>query len=141
MDDQPIPRFVARVAGGVLFLAGLAATSQLVSYWSNPTWIGRPWVRLAFYAVAGVISLVAVVQGLRMVAAHRDSDIVLPRHLLAFGAVLLVLTGAAQVVLLFLLPTLGSLHSAISIGIGGTLAAVRLWKRRRTNPALPADGA
>jgi len=141
MYDRPVPAFVGRVAGGVLFLVGLAATSQLISYWTNATWTGRPWVRLGFYAFAAGLSLLAVVQGLRMVAAPRRSDLALPRHLLAFGAFLLVVAGGVQVLLFFLFPHAGSLAEAISLGVGGSLAAVRLWRRRGNEPALPADGA
>jgi len=141
MDDRPVPAFLGRVAGGLLFFAGLAAGSQLISYWTNATWVGRPWVRLGFYAFAAGLSLLAVVQGLRMVAAPPGSDLRLPRHLLAFGTVLLVVAGAVQVLLYFLIPHAGSLPEAISLGVGGSLAAVRLWRRRGNEPALPADGA
>ena len=141
MHDRPVPAIVGRVAGALLFLAGLAAASQLVSYWTNATWVGRPWARPGFYAFAGGFTLLAVVQGLRMVAAPRGSDLALPRHLLAFGALLLVVVGAAQVLLYFLLPHAGSLVEAISLGIGGSLAALRLWRRRGNEAALPGDGA
>ena len=137
MDNQPLPPFIGRLSGGILFLAGLAAGSQLVSYWSDASWPGRLGLRFGFYAVAGGLSLLAVVQGLRMVTAHRGSDLSLPRHLLAFGALLLLLTGVAQIVLLFALPSVGSLDSAISIGIGGGLAALRLWRHRKDTPDSP----
>ena len=141
MHDRPLPALLGRVAGVGLFFAGLAASSQLISYWTNATWAGRPWVRLGFYAFAGGLTLLAVVQGLRMVAAPRGSDLGLPRHLLAFGAVLLAVAGAVQVVLYFLVPHAGSLPEAVSLGVGGSLGAVRLWQQRGNNPALPGDGA
>jgi hypothetical protein len=141
VHDRPFPALLGRVAGVVLFLAGLAASSQLISYWTNATWIGRPWVRLGFYAFAGGLTLLAVVQGMRMVTAPRGSDLALPRHLLAFGAVLLAVAGGVQVVLYFLVPHAGSLPEAVSLGVGGSLAAARLWQRRGGKPVLPEDGA
>jgi hypothetical protein len=76
-----------------------------------------------------------------MVAAPRGSDLALPRQLLAFGAVLLFLAGAVQVLLYFLAPGLGSLSLASSLGLGGGLAAIRLWRLRTSRLSLPPDGA
>jgi len=140
-NEVPVAPLIARLAGLVAVLAGLATASVLVPYWSSSTWLGRPATRLVFYLIAGGTTLVAIVIGARLLTSARGRSPSLPTPILWFGALLLLLCGAVQVLLFFVVPRAGSIEVGFTLGVGGAIAAVRLARRRDRSSADASDGA
>jgi hypothetical protein len=138
IHNESLSPTTGRVMGSLLFVAGIAAAVALRAEWSEHVGDARTTGWTTFLIIGGLLSVVAIVQGARMVIAPRRSQVSLPNSVLALGVVLLFALGVGQIILSFVEPSpYWSLINGLALGLGGAVGAVQLLRRRRRGEPDP----
>jgi hypothetical protein len=139
IHNETLSPVTGRIMGILLFLAGVAALEALRMEWSEHIDHRGMSGWIAFLSVGGFLSAVAVLIGARIAFAPLRSAVVLPNAMLWLGVILLLALGVGQIVLSVVAPApYWSLLSGLVFGLGGSLGAYQLLRRRsRGEPDPP----
>ncbi len=139
IHNESLSPVTGRIMGILMFLAGVAALVALQMEWREQ--IGQRGTAgwNAVLGIGGFLSAVAVLMGARLALAPRRSTVVLPNAMLRLGVILLLALGIGQIVLSLVEPApYWSLWSGVALGLGGSLGAYQLLRRRsRGEPGPP----
>jgi hypothetical protein len=137
-QERSIPIWITRTIGIVLCLTAIAAGYALIIQSTQINYATLLSVQFGAFVLAILIAVCGVVLGAKLALTDRGKAS-LPTWALWAGAVLLLLVGVMNAVLVFVDRTLASIDAALFFGFGGAIAAVRLAMLRRRKPKDAAD--